>query len=111
MKCPRCGEETSPGKTCEGCGEVLPVRKEVEVEYKEFRISELLDIKMSERAGADRSQTGDEHSGRRDTEPPTVSPAKTKAARRKSLIVIMTVVVFVVAAIVGLYFSGLLEVF
>jgi hypothetical protein len=111
MKCPRCGEETSPGKTCEGCGEVLPVPKEVEVEYKEFRISELLDIKMSERAGADRSETGDEHPGWRDTEPPAVYPAKTEAGRRKSLVVIMTFVVFVIAAIAGLYFFGLLEVF
>jgi hypothetical protein len=68
MKCPHCGEETQGGKSCEKCGKDLATRREVEVEYKDFKLSELLDIKMPGRtpseneAGkpqADKGESGD----------------------------------------------------
>jgi len=47
MKCPHCSEETQAGKVCERCGKDLEPHKGMEIEYKEFKVSELLDIKMT----------------------------------------------------------------
>lgn len=41
-KCPRCGSLMKPDKPCEKCGH----GEGIEVEFKNFKISELLDIKM-----------------------------------------------------------------
>lgn len=47
MKCRICGEETDPEKTCARCGEPTPSAG-MEVRYEDFKISELLDIKMKQ---------------------------------------------------------------
>ncbi len=49
MKCPYCGEETQAEKACDKCGRDLEPNKGLEIEYKEFKISELLDIKMTKK--------------------------------------------------------------
>ena len=48
--CPECGEETESGMACAKCGMGAVPPKAVEIEYKDFKISELLDIKMSRNA-------------------------------------------------------------
>lgn len=47
MKCPKCGKETKNRKKCDKCGFVLNSNKsndKFEVKYKEFKVSELLEI-------------------------------------------------------------------
>ena len=46
MKCPHCGEEIPGGNECKKCGKRILASKEMEVQYKEFKVSELLDIRM-----------------------------------------------------------------
>ncbi len=46
MICPHCKEETKNGKACEKCGQELAAHREVEVRYKDFKVTELLDIRM-----------------------------------------------------------------
>lgn len=48
-KCPRCGAPLKPDKPCERCART----EGVEVEFKDFKISELLDIKMPARKKAE----------------------------------------------------------
>lgn len=48
-KCPRCGLLMKPDKPCEKCG------GGIEVDFKDFKISELLDIKMPVRKKDDDS--------------------------------------------------------
>lgn len=46
MECPHCGEEITTGNKCKKCGKETLPSKEMEVQYKEFKVSELLDIRM-----------------------------------------------------------------
>ena len=46
MKCPRCHTEVAGESKCSKCGlDVLGSREEIEVEYKDFKTSELLEIR------------------------------------------------------------------
>jgi len=47
MECPHCGEELRGGNECKKCGKSVFPSKEMEVQYKEFKVSELLDIRMT----------------------------------------------------------------
>jgi hypothetical protein len=53
MECPRCGEEIKSGKECEKCGKRAVASKKMEVQYKDFKVSELLDIKMTSHVSRD----------------------------------------------------------
>jgi hypothetical protein len=46
MKCPHCGKETKNEEACEHCRKALLPLQGMEVRYKDFKLSELLDIKM-----------------------------------------------------------------
>lgn len=52
MECPHCGEKTGEGKACESCGKDLAPSQGVEVQYKDFKVSELLDIKLRKQVPA-----------------------------------------------------------
>ncbi len=52
MRCPKCGQEIRDGKACPKCGNVAESSQRMEVEYKDFKVSELLDIKMRKQASA-----------------------------------------------------------
>ena len=47
MECPHCGEEIRKGEECKRCAKKVVPSKEMEVQYKEFKVSELLDIRMT----------------------------------------------------------------
>ncbi len=50
MKCPECGEALNEGHVCKSCGkEVKGSAEEFEVEYKEFKLSEFLEIRRKRR--------------------------------------------------------------
>ncbi|MCL5024665.1 MAG: hypothetical protein M1497_15125 [Nitrospirae bacterium] len=68
MKCPRCGAEVKGQDVCGGCGKKFErPRGDIEVEYKDFKISEFLEIRSrNRRTGA--GDTQGEETPRRDTE-------------------------------------------
>jgi hypothetical protein len=93
MKCPHCGKETSNGKACESCGKDLVPSKGVEVIYKDFKVSELLDIKLSKQVPAGKERSA-----------PVSGQVKQKAllpARKRRSGLVVTVVI--VAAAIALF--------
>jgi hypothetical protein len=60
MKCPRCGKETAEEKFCSHCGKPLPADQRVEVTYRDFKVTELLDIKMPGQTSAPQESRGPE---------------------------------------------------
>ncbi|MBE0425413.1 MAG: TFIIB-type zinc ribbon-containing protein [Nitrospirae bacterium] len=46
MKCPDCGKELNKNYECKNCGKKIePHQPDIEVEYKEFKLSEFLEIR------------------------------------------------------------------
>lgn len=45
-KCARCGSEINPDGSCVKCGPDKKQTQDVEIEFKNFKISELLDIRV-----------------------------------------------------------------
>jgi ribosomal protein L32 len=61
MKCPFCGKEGISHTTCSKCGKnISPPPEEIEVEYKEFTLSEFLEIRKKQEQSAG---TGPEGTG------------------------------------------------
>lgn len=55
MQCPHCGNEVSGAMLCSKCGrKVIPPKRDIEVEYKEFKVSELLEIRKPQQASPDK---------------------------------------------------------
>jgi hypothetical protein len=49
MKCPYCGAAHSGVNICSGCGKKIEIPgQEVEIEYKEFKVSEFLEIRRKQ---------------------------------------------------------------
>lgn len=47
ITCPHCGKETPIAALCRNCGKELELQQGLEVHYRDFKGSEMLDIKMS----------------------------------------------------------------
>jgi len=63
MQCPHCGNEVSGAMLCGKCGgKVSPPKRDIEVEYKEFTVSEFLEIRKPQQA------SGGEGTSESDTE-------------------------------------------
>lgn len=103
MKCPHCGKETRVGKACGYCGRDLAPSQGVEVQYKDFKVSELLDIKLGQQSpagtGVEKEGSGGKMGGAMKKEPTSGK----QAARKKRLGLVMTVVIVILAA-VALFF-------
>lgn len=51
MKCPKCDNDVTGETKCSKCGlDVAGSQEEIEVEYKDFKISELLEIRHKKQA-------------------------------------------------------------
>ncbi|MDA8079230.1 MAG: hypothetical protein M0Z79_09880 [Nitrospiraceae bacterium] len=99
MRCPHCEEETAPGKACEKCGGDIGSLSEIEVRYKDFKGSEMLDIKMTRH---DSPVKGTPEAGtEREKGSGTIAEAeRPQAARKGSLLII----IFMVAAALSAFF-------
>lgn len=110
MNCSHCGEKTDPGKTCSRCGATLPLQKEeeVKVEYKEFRISELLDIRMVKQDDAGGHGKRSEREGKSGRKQADELRAVGREAKRfkTSPLLIIAVIILILTAIAGLYLGG-----
>ncbi|MEW5818316.1 MAG: hypothetical protein AB1798_23375 [Spirochaetota bacterium] len=50
MKCGKCGADLNGNKICRNCGAIAPAHEEeFEIEYKDFKTSELLEIRQKRR--------------------------------------------------------------
>ena len=92
MQCPHCGKETKTGKVCEKCGSSL---QGIEVQYKDFKVSEFLDIKIPRQdpLGGEGPVTEQEEG----------AGIKKKPLTGKKPFQIMTVFIIALAAIAGFY--------
>ena len=90
MKCPKCGEETEAGQKCGKCGKDTGAFQEMEVEYKDFKVSELLDIKVTPHAS-------EGESGKK----PEPTAEKQPAEKKKISMPLSTFLILVLAAIAG----------
>ena len=99
MKCPHCGKETKVGKACDNCGGGLAPSQGMEVQYKDFKVSELLDIKVGQHSPAG-NRVKKEGSGHKIDRETKNDPASGKqAAGKKRLGLGMTAVIVIIAAI------------
>ncbi len=100
MKCPHCGKETKGEKACENCGKALMPGGGMEVRYKDFKVTELLDIKMpgqaaspqADREAARESPLAGESAVEREALP-VGKPARSKGSR----LALAAVIVFLAA--------------
>lgn len=105
MKCARCGADITAQRKCSKCGlHVADFRKELEVEYKDFKTSELLDIRQKRRTEPSRAEpkTSGKQPGERAVK--RESPAKPSPKDEKSPFPTLAVVVLVLAVIIGGFF-------
>ena len=66
MKCPRCDTDITGKRKCSKCGlDVAGSQEEIEVEYKDFKTSELLEIRHKKQAAYEHEEikTVREHKG------------------------------------------------
>ena len=68
MKCPRCDTDVTGKRKCSKCGlDVAGSQEEIEVEYKDFKTSELLEIrhkKLADRKHAEIKTVGEHNGGK-----------------------------------------------
>ncbi len=100
MKCPHCGKETKVGKACDNCGRGLAPSQGVEIQYKDFKVSELLDIKVGKK-----SPTGNMVENKRaghdiDGEAKKDTASEKQATGKNRLGLMMTAAIVILAAIV-----------
>lgn len=99
MKCPHCGKETKVGKACDNCGRGLAPSQGMEVQYKDFKVSELLDIKVGQQSPSG-NMVKKEGSGHKiDRETKNYPASGMQAAGKKRLGLGMTAVIVILAAI------------
>jgi hypothetical protein len=104
VKCPHCGKGTKDGKACDNCGRDLAPSQGMEVQYKDFKVSELLDIKVGHRFPAGKG-VEEEESGHETEREMKKNPSSGKrAVGKKRLRVVMTAVTFVLVAIAVFFF-------
>lgn len=59
MKCPHCGADLKQKDICGGCGRKLEPAPEIEIEYKDFKVSEYLEIRQKEHKTPSETEAGD----------------------------------------------------
>ena len=101
MKCPRCDADLSTQKKCGKCGfNIADSRDELEVEYKDFKTSELLEIRRKKQTAppVEEDQYGADAVK---SEIPTATPL---LEAKKSSFPILTFVVLILALLIGGFF-------
>ena len=109
MQCPHCGNEVSGEMSCSKCGrKVSPSKRDIEVEYKEFKISEFLEIRkpQQESRGEVTSETGTEQKGGPfSPQPPAHMTEKPTPGRgTKRLFIAFLLILFFCGLVAGAYY-------
>jgi rRNA maturation protein Nop10 len=107
MKCPYCGSELSKKDVCAGCGKKTELSNpSLEVEYKEFKISEFLEIRQKPEI----VQTEQEPSGPTKTDYRTTKDGATGETRRaikrekSNFFLITAIIIVIITAAAGAWY-------
>jgi hypothetical protein len=100
MECPCCGEEITTGNKCKKCGKGNLPSKEMEVQYKEFKVSELLEIRMPSPAPQGEGMKNPEPAPASEDGSIRTGKAEEKPAAKKSHI-FMFAIIALLAALAG----------
>jgi ribosomal protein L32 len=106
MKCPFCGKEEISHATCSKCGKnISPPPEEIEVEYKEFTLSEFLEIrkKQEQAAGTGHEGTGYSFHERKSDSSSQKEKSEGVFAKNRKYLLIMALAGFI-AGIIGGFF-------
>ena len=100
MQCPHCGNELSGATLCSKCGRKVSLpKRDIEVEYKEFKVSELLEIRKSQQASPDQG-TGEpgtvQKGGPVSLQPPAKMTGKPTPGRGTKRLLIAFLLIFMI---------------
>ena len=102
MKCPRCDADISTQKKCSKCGyNVADNQDELEVEFKDFKTSELLEIRHKKQTTSPDAETKIFMNQPGEDVIKREIPANPSLEAKKSSFPILAVVVLVLALIIG----------
>jgi hypothetical protein len=105
MKCPRCDADLIAQRKCGKCGlNVDDYRKELEVEYKDFKTSELLEIRQKRPSGPSAAESTTVQKRAPGKAPDTKNPAKSPSDDKKNFLPILAIVVLALVLIAGAFF-------
>jgi len=121
MKCPHCGNELDGKDVCAKCGGKVSMQEaELEVEYKDFKISEFLEIRKKQQkprngepdipAGVRKKQKGSHKSSgsglsaEKSVKSATQEISQVTPGKKNSLMMIVIIVLIALAVIFGAYF-------
>ena len=105
MKCPRCDADITGKRKCSECGfDVAGPQEEIEVEYKDFKTSELLDIRRKKQAAYEHKdiKTVREHKGGESVK--RESPWEVLFKADKKPFPFLTVMALILMLITGVFF-------
>lgn len=105
MKCPRCDTDITAKKKCNTCGlNVAASGGEIEVEYKDFKTSEFLEIRQKRQTGPSGEETKTVREQPRGKAIKSKDPAKPSPDNDKSPFPILAAVVLFLMLITGVFF-------
>jgi len=99
ITCPFCGKDTPEGGVCRNCGKEISLAQGMEVYYKDFKGSEMLDIKMSGHARRE-----DQKTSQKGTEAADSAPRSEKKLAGKKTIIILTAGVVIILLSLAWYY-------
>jgi len=99
ITCPHCGKETPEGDVCRNCGKDIEFAQGMEVHYKDFRGSEMLDIKMSSH-----TRKKDEKPVQKTTEALNKSPLSEKKHAGNKAVFLFWATVVIIPSAFALYY-------
>jgi hypothetical protein len=107
MQCPHCGNEVTGAMLCSKCGrKVIPPKRDIEVEYKEFKVAELLEIRKPQSPDKGTSEPGTV----KKSDPFSLkSPAKitgkpTPGKGKKRLLIAFSLILILFGLVAGAYY-------
>jgi len=109
MQCPHCGNELNGEIPCSKCGrKVSPPKRDIEVEYKEFSVSEFLEIRKSQQESRTEGtgEPGAAQKGNADSpQPPANKTGKLTTGRGTKRFLIAFLLTFIIFGVMaGAYY-------
>jgi hypothetical protein len=105
MQCPHCGNELSGALHCSKCGrKAAHPKRDIEVEYKEFKVSEFLEIRKPQQESKE-EETGNTGQGSSfSPEHPAAVEGKSPGTGAKRFRIALLLVLILGGIITGAYF-------
>jgi len=99
ITCLSCGKDTPEGEVCRNCGKEISFAQGIEVHYKDFKGSEMLDIKMTSPARQEEQRPAQKRTEATDNVP----RSEKKMAGRKAVFFLLAGVVIIISAFAWYY--------